>query len=183
MLTYFLEGEDATHRETRISLSKVSRQNSPKCEYDSMGDIFGAPTIHPRYWSNGGLNSSHNSDYRSVFSDCDSSDNLGKISCITESSLCDLFDETFDDHSASERKGMQLSGSSKHPRALNSTCGTNPFKKTACQELLTMNGKPERPNSESVDFSNCNDFVFENIPLTFKLQRNLSVPAQAEASV
>jgi len=143
MRTYFLEEEDATHRKTRISLSKVSRQNSPKCEYDSMGDIFGAPTIHPRYWSKGGLKSSHNSNYRSVFSDCDSSENLGKISSITGSSLCDMFDETFDNHLASKRKDMQPSGSSKHPRALNSTCGSNPFKKTVCQELLTMNGKPE----------------------------------------
>lgn len=52
MLTYFLEGENVSHRQRRISHSKFSRQNSPNsCDIDG----FGAPTIHPKYWSNGSI--------------------------------------------------------------------------------------------------------------------------------
>ena len=56
MLTYFLEGEDASQRTRRISHTRFSRKNSPHSpEYDPSQAIFGKATIHPKYWPNGNV--------------------------------------------------------------------------------------------------------------------------------
>ena len=56
MLTYFLEGEDASQRTRRISHTRFSRKNSPHSpEYDPSQAIFGKSTIHPKYWPNGNV--------------------------------------------------------------------------------------------------------------------------------
>lgn len=54
MLTYFLEGEDASQRKRRISTTKLQRTNSPHSpDNDPSQAIFGKSTIHPKYWPNG----------------------------------------------------------------------------------------------------------------------------------
>ena len=56
MLTFFLEGEDASQRRRRISHSKLHRTNSPHSpDYDPSQPIFGKSTIHPKYWPNGNV--------------------------------------------------------------------------------------------------------------------------------
>ena len=55
MLTYFLEGEDAAQREKRIS----KRVKTPTSPDESNIPLFGAATLHPKYWQNGAVNNPH----------------------------------------------------------------------------------------------------------------------------
>ncbi|KAH3742358.1 hypothetical protein DPMN_049099 [Dreissena polymorpha] len=146
MLTYFLEGEDESHRQRRISHSRLCGKITPKCDLDPAGEIFGAPIIHPRYWTNGFTNSS--CDRSPVFPNYNPNIPL-KENC--DSPEDNVFDKAFNAHDAPSQKGMQQSGSTQHPHALNSTCNSK------LQDLTTGNQPAKRPTrhgrqiSDSVD--------------------------------
>ncbi|XP_052766040.1 guanylate cyclase 32E-like [Mya arenaria] len=180
MLTYFLDGENATHRERRISHSKFSRTNSQNVDRNSNGDIFGSHIIHPKYWPNASGNSTSDLYLSPVQSSCDSDSVRENIT--SEEKISDMFEEVFDSRLHTDQKGMQISGSTKHPRALNSTYGSNnPFQLTNCRQTVQL----ERPYSVS-ELPRNGAEVFENVPMKPQIQRNMSVPnhtMQAEESV
>lgn len=104
MLTYFLDGEDASQRKRRISTTKFSRTNSPHSpDYDPSQAIFGKSTIHPKYWSNGNVISERPVSEES-FPNCDN-----RISDSQESSLfCDKNLDKNRAYRVTEHSGMNL---------------------------------------------------------------------------
>ncbi|XP_060589036.1 guanylate cyclase 32E-like isoform X3 [Ruditapes philippinarum] len=97
MLTYFLEGENESHRQRRISHSKFSRSNSPNVD---SRDIFGQPTIHQKYWQNGSIPSPTKDLDNAPFQNCDivrhEYENMKKQSCDSDTNFDDIFNAYFD---------------------------------------------------------------------------------------
>ncbi|XP_052269891.1 guanylate cyclase 32E-like [Dreissena polymorpha] len=178
MLTYFLEGEDESHRQRRISNTRLSGKITPNGDLNPAGETFGAPIIIPLYWTNGFTNSSR--DLSPVFPNYNPNIPLIENCASPEENL---FDKAFNAHHAPSQKGMQRSGSTQHPHALNSTCNLKLQDLTTGNQAAKLPTRLGRQISESVDGRQTSE-TLNKITLGL-LHRNVSFPSNmiAEDSV
>ncbi|XP_053402542.1 uncharacterized protein LOC128557907 [Mercenaria mercenaria] len=176
MLTYFLEGENASHRQRRISHSKFSRSNSPNVDDR---DIFGKPTIHPKYWPNGSIPSPAEDLENSPFQNCDIIDhvdeNVKKQDCDRDTNFDDVFNAYFDVNSENCATELQNSKTSYSDQFIHSRPNTDKHKPRERQQsvnvpLLSCNGGHGYAHKE---INNGNVARTEK----FELMRNASFPS------
>ena len=147
MLTYFLEGENESHRQRRISHSKFSRSNSPNVDGR---DIFGQPTIHPKYWQNGAIPSPTKDLDKAPFQNCDSishvNENFKKQSCDSDTNFEDLFNTYFDGYSDTNATNGHHTNNGYSEQCINkrskqeTNTSSNDHQQSVNLPLLTCNG-------------------------------------------
>lgn len=183
MLTYFLEGEDASQRQRRISNANFKRSSSsPDGEVlDSTADIFGAPIIDRKYWPNGTTSVATEPIEELV---CESS-NKAEVTanCDKCGELDPLFDKLF------LANNNTCNSKSVESRDIDSPVGkivlsdTNPFK-TINQGSRNCKSEPDCVTEALL--TNCdNNDIFENANTAKRgtFQRMISLPVQGPEEV
>lgn len=184
MLTYFLEGENASTRQRRISHSTFSHSN---CTMSSDKDIFGQPIIHSRRRPNGQIPSPTEELKKPSFQNCDIRDHVNdKRVCDTGKTIGELFHTNFKESpiiGAAYSTPYQMSYSDQ---IIHMSSTQNPF-----ADKNNTKSSIERQHSVNVPLLSCNggtgypseEKTSENIVNLKRLEltRNMSLPSYSVA--
>ncbi|KAL4216835.1 hypothetical protein ACF0H5_024556 [Mactra antiquata] len=153
MLTYFLESEDETHRQRRISLNRQSKSGATSVP---TLDVFGAPIINPKYWTTSGPTSPQTECSAISFQNNNSS--FSGESMTSLPAICDkdkLFDDVFSEYCKNKPEVKDSE------TRLNSTGSCN-----SLSELVIHPNPDLNPFTDNKSYSHATQAQTLNLPLT-----------------
>ena len=158
MLTYFLEGEDATHRQRRISSSKMfSRTNSPCTpEEDFLVPNFGKSPIHPKYWPNGAVGPWADPE---AFQSCDKNNSSTTVCDVSSDSSASVPYDRLSDPNSPALNNQRANTAECHEQATNKTSNHSENYVNHSFSPVTAHAQITKPEDEPTSSSKTPELV------------------------